>query len=166
MLRRDSGQSAVEFMLVLPLVLLVLLAIAEFGAAFYTYVTLNNAASEAARWASVGHVPDATCDVATKGIQWRAEVMSRGLVNCSDPDVAFAIEYDDAGSGQPARGTAVTVRVTRLYQARTPLPAFVSFITAGALFPSSWSMSACSDARLEQRLPSGTYVLGTAGCGA
>lgn len=166
MLRRDDGQSAVEFMLVLPLLLLVLLAVAELGAAFYTYVTLNNATSEAARWASIGHVPDATCDLATEGIQWRAQVMSRGLLTCADPGVTFQIDYDDAASGQPGRGTAVTVRVSRTYQARTPLPAFVSFVTAGALFPSSWGMTACSDARLEQRLPAGTYTLGTAGCGA
>jgi Flp pilus assembly protein TadG len=160
----ERGQSVVEFVLMLPLILIVTFALAEFGTAFYTFVSINNAASEAARWASLAHVPDSTCASTTKGIEWRAAQMSRGLLDCASADVNFDIKYEDAASGEPARGTGVTVLVTRTYQAVTPFPSLANFFTGGAL-PASWAMTACSDARLEQRMPSGTYTAGTGDCG-
>lgn len=158
----EHGQSAVELMLVLPFVLFVIMALAELGAAFYAYITINNSTSEAARWAAVANLPDDTC--ANGSIQWRAGELSQGILAC-DGDTVFDVTYEDASSGHPARGTGVTVRITHTYNALTPLPALMAFVTGGA-FPASWEMSACSDARLEQRLPEGTYVGGSGYCGA
>lgn len=45
----EAGQSLVEFALVLPLLLLLLLGIIQFGAAFNALITLNSAAREGAR---------------------------------------------------------------------------------------------------------------------
>lgn len=160
----ERGQSVVEFILMLPLILIFTFALAEFGTAFYTYITINNATSEAARWASLAHVPDSTCSTTTKGIEWRAAQMSRGLLDCNSADVSFDITYEDAASGEPARGSGVTVFVTRTYHAVTPLPALANFFTGGAL-PALWDMTACSDARLEQRLPAGTYTASPGDCG-
>lgn len=161
--RSERGQSVVEFMLVLPFVLLVIMALAEFGAAFYTYITVNNATSEAARWAAIGdeHVPSDAC--AAQSIQWRAQQMSRGLLDC-DADTAFVVAYEDAASGAPGRGTGVTVSVTHTYSGRTPLPGLVNLVSGG-LFPESWEMYSCSDARLERRVVAGTYVTSTGHCG-
>ena len=50
---RDSGQSLVEFALVLTPLLFILLGIVQFGFIFNAYVTLTNAAREAAREGSV-----------------------------------------------------------------------------------------------------------------
>lgn len=50
----QRGQSAVEFLMALPLVLLLLAGIFEFGRHFYTRLTLRNAVSEAARFAVTG----------------------------------------------------------------------------------------------------------------
>jgi Flp pilus assembly protein TadG len=50
----QRGQSAVEFLMALPLVLLLLAGIFEFGKHFYTRLTLRNAVSEAARFAVTG----------------------------------------------------------------------------------------------------------------
>jgi Flp pilus assembly pilin Flp len=47
--RRESGASAVEFALVLPLLLLVIAGVVDFGRALFTQVTLTNAAREGAR---------------------------------------------------------------------------------------------------------------------
>jgi len=162
--RNERGQSVVEFMLVLPFALLVIMAMAEFGAAFYTYITVNNATSEAARWAATGndHVPSDAC--AAESIQWRAQQMSRGLLNC-DTDTAFTIAYEDAASGAPGRGTGVTVTVTHTYSGRTPLPGLINLVSGG-LFPESWEMRSCSDARLERRVITGTYVASTGHCGS
>lgn len=57
--RRERGASAVEFALLLPLVLLLIGGMVDFGRAFFTEVTLTNAAREGARSAMYGNVPGA-----------------------------------------------------------------------------------------------------------
>ncbi|MFH1277905.1 MAG: TadE family protein [Candidatus Eisenbacteria bacterium] len=53
--KKDSrGQAVVEFALVLPLILLILLGITEFGRAFWTLNVVSQAAREGARLAAVG----------------------------------------------------------------------------------------------------------------
>ena len=56
----ESGQSAVEFALVLPLLLLVLLGIVEFGRAYNASNDLNQMAAAGARFAAVGNYPGST----------------------------------------------------------------------------------------------------------
>lgn len=51
--RREAGQSMVEVAFVLPVLLLILLGIFDFGRAIYAYNTVANAAREAARLAVV-----------------------------------------------------------------------------------------------------------------
>ncbi|GGB43479.1 hypothetical protein GCM10011492_38090 [Flexivirga endophytica] len=55
--RREHGASAVEFALVLPLLVLLIGGMVDFGRAFYTEVTLTNAAREGARSAMYGNAP-------------------------------------------------------------------------------------------------------------
>ncbi len=50
----DSGQSLVEFSIVLPILLLILIAIFDFGKLFMTDLVLQEAARDAARYASIG----------------------------------------------------------------------------------------------------------------
>ena len=52
--RKEKGQSFVEFALVLPILILLVLGIIQFGIIFYGQVTITSAAREAARMASVG----------------------------------------------------------------------------------------------------------------
>ncbi len=52
--RRRSGQTLVEFALTLPILLLLLFGIIEFGRIFQSWVTLQNAARAAARYATTG----------------------------------------------------------------------------------------------------------------
>jgi hypothetical protein len=52
--RREEGAAAVEFALLLPLLVLLLFGIIEFGFAFSTRIQATNAAREAARLAVVG----------------------------------------------------------------------------------------------------------------
>jgi Flp pilus assembly protein TadG len=51
--RREAGQSLVEFSLILFPLFLVLLAIIQFGFIFNTYVTMTNAARDAARLGTI-----------------------------------------------------------------------------------------------------------------
>jgi Flp pilus assembly protein TadG len=54
MMKDDKGQSMVEFALVIPLLLIILIGIIEFGFLFSSYLTLTNASREAVRVVSLG----------------------------------------------------------------------------------------------------------------
>jgi Flp pilus assembly protein TadG len=49
----DGGQNLVEFALLLPILMYILMGIMQFGLIFAVYLTLNNAVREGARWASI-----------------------------------------------------------------------------------------------------------------
>ncbi|MDX1521613.1 MAG: TadE family protein, partial [Anaerolineae bacterium] len=51
---RGKGQSLVEFALILPVLLMLLLGIIEGGRIIWAYVTVQNAAKNAARYAITG----------------------------------------------------------------------------------------------------------------
>lgn len=48
-LKNEKGQSLVEFAIILPILLLVVMAILEFGMMLNNYLTIQNAAREGAR---------------------------------------------------------------------------------------------------------------------
>jgi Flp pilus assembly protein TadG len=53
-MKSEKGQSLVEFALVLPVLILILLAIVDFGRVYHVYLTIDHAGREAARAASIG----------------------------------------------------------------------------------------------------------------
>jgi hypothetical protein len=57
--RGEQGQATVEFAIVLPLVLLLVVGLIEFGKAFNYWLSLNHLASEGSRWVAVDRVPPA-----------------------------------------------------------------------------------------------------------
>lgn len=59
-LRSESGASAVEFALLLPVLMMVLFGIIEFGLALYRQAILTNASREGARLGIVQSVPPIT----------------------------------------------------------------------------------------------------------
>jgi hypothetical protein len=150
--RNERGQAIVETALMTPFIVMLIFAIAEFGFAFYSYVTVNNATSEAARHASVANDPGC----ADGQIGWRAQEMSRGLIDCDEVTVG----YHTPIGGNYDRGSGVVVRVEHTYDTVTPFPALLDLVSFGN-FPRSWTISTCSDARLEgspsaDSLPAGT----------
>jgi hypothetical protein len=54
MIRKEEGQSLTEFALVLPLLLLLICGILDFGRVMYAYLHLNMAAQETVRLAGLG----------------------------------------------------------------------------------------------------------------
>ncbi|MDP9482001.1 MAG: pilus assembly protein [Chloroflexota bacterium] len=71
------GQSLVEFAVVLPIFLLILAAIIDFGLGLYSQMTIINAAREGARLGVVNHNDASGVNVAE--IDSRVEAMSAGL---------------------------------------------------------------------------------------
>jgi len=81
----EEGQNLVEFALLLPVLLYILMGIIQFGLIFAVYVTINNSVREAARWGSI-YVYDNT-KTATQNDVLRNEGMvdriylSRGILS-------------------------------------------------------------------------------------
>ena len=55
--RSERGQATIEFAIVLPLVLLLVAGIIEFGKGFNYWLNLNHLANEGARWVAVDKIP-------------------------------------------------------------------------------------------------------------
>jgi len=121
MLRRgqDSspGQTLVEFALIVPIFILVVMGVFDVGRAIYAYSTINNAAHEAVRLAIVDQN---TADV-------RDEAVGRAVgVNVTPADVTvrwLSANYTDVApcNATPRFGCAVEVTVAYEFNAATPI---------------------------------------------
>lgn len=145
--RREKGQSMVEFALVLPLFLIVMFIIADFGVGFSRWLVIVNSAREGARIGTVG--------TDLSDVQQRTVSTSNGLLTLSDVDVNY---QDFDGNGYPAdQGDAVIVNAEYDYNLITPLGSFLN-LAFGSI-----SLSSCADMRLELDV-SGADGLGGPGC--
>lgn len=123
----EKGAAAVEFALIVPIFLVLVLGIFEFGRGFNIQVSLSEAAREAARYAAI-HYADADytdADAQNAGIDAAPSVD----LQVEDVDVAY-----DAGACSPGNNVVVTVTFNTTYM--TGLPGLVPGI------PSDLSISA------------------------
>ncbi|MDQ3347859.1 MAG: pilus assembly protein [Acidobacteriota bacterium] len=110
--RSEDGAQLVEFALVLPLLLLVVLGIAEFGIIFQRYEVVTNAAREGARIAVLpGYfTPDVEARVRTYVTQGRVPA------TLTNPNIVVAnVLIPVAGGRPPINARRVTVRYTHNY---------------------------------------------------
>ena len=114
--RDQRGQTITEFALILPIFILVLVGIVDFGRAVYASSTIQNAAREAVRTAIVDQNLTA---IETAAIE---HAVALGL-DGADVDVTFM--DDDYTSGPctttPKVGCIVEVEVRYAYNAATPI---------------------------------------------
>ena len=116
--RRDArGAAAVEFALVLPVVLLLVCGIVDFGRALNIQITLSGAAREGARWVALGQGNPTT----------RVNLAIAGTV----PAASTAWTACPANP-PPSSSVNTTVTVTSTYTLLTPLNA-LSGLFGGAL---------------------------------
>jgi hypothetical protein len=130
--RKEKGQSMVEFALVLPLFLIVMFIIVDFGVGFSRWLVITNAAREGARFGSVGASPAEVVD--------RTIRTSHGLLDAGGVTVEYA-DFEGDGVGP---GDAVVVNAEYGYGLITPI---------GQIFDSlagSITLSSCADMRIEQ----------------
>ena len=136
--RSEDGAELIEFAAVLPLLLFIILGIAEFGFIFQRYEVLTNAAREGARMAVLpGYtVPDVEARVIAYATTGRVPGLTAADVDVDDVTVPVA-----AGPGLPCK--RVTVRFTHTYMF---IPGFGSWF--GGTF-SSVLLRAVSEMRTE-----------------
>jgi Flp pilus assembly protein TadG len=117
--RRSGGQSLVEFALVLPVFLLLLGGIIDFGFMFYSRITVINAAREGARSAVTAiDNPTSIPSLVTSSVTASAS----GLVPADLSDTATCVgltqvscDFAAGGKPDPQPGDAVMVTVTYTY---------------------------------------------------
>lgn len=148
--RRTRGQALVEFALVIPIFLLLLVSLFDLGRAVFSYNTLTNAAREGARFAIVNQ------DVPS--IISRAEKES-AIVELNAPNVTVNF-YQVASDGSPdttnpcspvAVGCLAVVSFEATYQPITP-------IVSNILFKNGVTFTAQSVLTVEYSCPNSTFT--------
>jgi Flp pilus assembly protein TadG len=116
------GQSMVEFALVLPVFILILVGIFDFGRAIFAYHTLANASREGARQAVVDqtltHIEERAIDHAVS-LGLTADDVSVDYRRASTPEVVGSCNAS-VGSAQVV-GCVAVVRLEHNYDAAVPL---------------------------------------------
>lgn len=116
----QSGQSLVETALILPVLLLLLLGVWDFGRAIYGYITISNAARDGARVAIV----DQRLGASGQPLAAEAaanQATSLGLSPDSDVDVTYLEDPGGPACTPVAVGCIARVDVRYSYRAITPI---------------------------------------------
>ncbi len=123
----QRGSTAVEFALILPILVVLLFGIVEFGLILYNKAVITNASREGARYGIVFRgptVPPVTCADITGII---TTYTSGNLVTFAPTVPGVSIVYSP-GSCSPTPGTPLTVTVSYPYDYLL-LPSFVAGLT-------------------------------------
>lgn len=108
-----------EFALVLPVLLLIIVGLLQFGRAFYYWITTNHVANEAARWAAVDRSPQTVG--APQNQQLQRYVCSQASTRELQEGLKVVVEFSKNGgafttnSSGLAIGDSVRVRVIRQF---------------------------------------------------
>lgn len=115
--KKQKGQGLVEFALILPILLLVILGTIEFGRIFLIYATVSNGAREGSRYGMVN--PADTAGITTR--------VNETMVMTLPENLTVAVSYDTGPGGSPYTnpadvkvGDRVVVRVQYRIFALTP----------------------------------------------
>jgi len=120
-LKQQSGSSAVEFALVLPILVILLFGIVEFGIILYDKAVITNASREGARYGILFREPGA--EVACSDITSRITSYTSDNLLTFGTATAVNIDYSPS-SCTPAAGSELTVTVRYQYDYLV-LPGFV-----------------------------------------
>ena len=129
----EKGQALVEFTLLVPIFLLLLFAIVDFGMGFHAWITVTNSAREGAR---LGAVSAAQTDIVDRVYQ---------TADLPNESTQMTVTVTNA-QGQP--GESVVVAVDYDYDLITPLAGLVQFFSGNVIGP-TLTFSSTAEMRLE-----------------
>lgn len=134
---REDGQSLVEFAIIMPVLLLVLTGILQFGLMFDKYLSMTDAVRTGARTLALGRGLSDPCDPAiTQAVN---SALGTGLtasqvtVTLTNPDTCGSGTYPNRTGGSEAQGDEATVSATYPYTITVfGMPLFHLNLTASA----------------------------------
>jgi hypothetical protein len=129
--KRQHGQTLVEFALIAPILVVLLLALFDFGRAIYAFNAISNAAREGARLAIVDQsvvsgVPVAATEAAN-------QATSLGLDPSDPSQVQVAYRLPDLSADCPDRGLGCVAEVRVQYRFEPVTPVVGTLIGAMTL---------------------------------
>ena len=127
---RDRGSVAVEFALLLPVLLLIIFGVIDFGRAISAQITLTQAAREGARLASLGY--------STSAVQTRAQSAATGL----SPVTVTVSSSCPSGAGT---GVDAVVQTSYVFSFVTPVGAFASMFGSATFGSSTLTLTATGE---------------------
>jgi Flp pilus assembly protein TadG len=119
----QRGQSLVEFSLLLPILLFVLMLLIDGGWALRDQITVTNAVREGARYGVTG--------VSSADIKARTVARSSGLLSTADIKVCRGTACDSSLTNSDA--STVIVGASYSYRFVTPLGGLAKLLTGGAI---------------------------------
>ena len=162
-LKRDDAQSLVEFALVVPMLLILVFGVVDFGLGLRAYISVASATREGARYAAVGNPPgtfttggSGECNGTTftttvgkvcgtiNGLRL-ANVQNIKVETCdtASPPVCVAATTANLYPGKSVRVTA-----DYRYHYITPVKSLINMLSAGAL-TDYLTISSTTDMRIE-----------------
>jgi hypothetical protein len=141
----EGGQTLVEFALVLPIFLLVLFAVVDFGMAFHAWIVVTNSAREGGRLGAVHpSLADEGSPCYGQGSMEQCIVAKvRDAAGSLGDDVVVSVDNAD---GIP--GESVVVDVSYVYSLITPVADILGMFSGGTI-GDSFTVSSTADFRLE-----------------
>ena len=97
-IKSEKGASAVEFALILPILLMLVFAIFEFGIAYNNYISLTHAAREGARLAAVNRDE-------IEGLDWFEARVKNSSPTITDKIESITLSGEDGDIGDPVSVT-------------------------------------------------------------
>lgn len=122
--KSETGQALVEFTMILPVFLLLLFAMVDFGRGFYTWLLVTNAAREGARVAAV-QSDNATINTRIYDSFCDSYPSSCGL----DPAKLTITKTNVLGP----RGSAVEIDLSYAFEYVTPIGNIIALVSGGSL---------------------------------
>jgi Flp pilus assembly protein TadG len=141
----EGGQSLVEFAFVLPIFLLVLFAIIDFGMAFHAWIAVTSSAREGGRLGAVHPSLEAAGSpcFGQGSLSQCIETRVRDTAGNIGDDLVVNVTNADGVTGE-----SVVVDVSYDYSLITPLSDFMGMISGGSI-GDSFNLSSTADYRLE-----------------
>ncbi len=142
--RSSAGQSLAELAMLLPVLLILVFGIIDFGLGMHSYVTLANGVREGARYAAVGNIAGtaADCDGVTSDTVYGRVCFTTS--NLDLDELTPSVTYPNG----IAPGNSVVVSADYNYNFITPLGDIIDFFSGGT-FPTTIPLSSTADMRLE-----------------
>ena len=131
--RDEKGQALVEFALLVPIFLMLLFAIVDFGMGFHSWITVTNSAREGARLGAVAGTEQQIIDRVHD---------TAALIN-EDTNMNVVVT-----NAQGLPGESVVVQVDYDYDLITPLASLVAFLSGDIIGP-TLELSSTAEMRLE-----------------
>ncbi len=162
-IRRERAQSLVEFALIVPMLLILVFGIIDFGLGLRAYISIASATREGARFGSVGNPPgtfttggsgdcNGTTSTSTVG-RVCGTINGLNLVNVQNVkvetcDTASPPVCVAASSANMLPGKSIRVTADYRYHYITPVKSLINFLSAGAL-TDYLTISSTTDMRIE-----------------